>query len=75
MTLCTNRWPQIDDEGDDVESEDKGDCPLEYGGSVAVARECSCCESDSEEQLEQNERELDPERDPKYPLIAVLCGN
>lgn len=46
--LGVHGWPQVDDEGEDVEGKDESDEPLDDGGRVLFLLEGACGEGDGE---------------------------
>lgn len=65
--------PQVDGEGQGVEAEDEGDGPLEVGGVCEVVLVGEGTECDDERGFDDDEGELDPERQAKQRVLAVLC--
>lgn len=72
VVLCLDSRPQVDRKRDNVEREDEGDDPLNDSCCVAVVCPSERHESDSQEELDEDEEELDPEGDSEDAVIAVL---
>jgi len=67
-----NSGYEVDKEGEDVEREDKGNCPFEDSACVGSTPECAYGESNCQCDFNQDERELDPERSAKHPVFAEM---
>jgi len=65
-------WPQVDDEGQDVEGEDEGNYPLEVGGDALLVSEGEDAKGDDEGDLDEDESELQPERGSEDAVLAVF---
>lgn len=72
VVLAADAGQQIEQEAEDVEGEDQGDDPLEDGGDVALVRPRGADEDSGERDLDQDERQLDPEADAQDAVLAVV---
>ena len=72
VMLCPHGRKEIEKEGEDVESEDEGDDPLEDSRDVLLRGEHRSGEDDGEDKLDKYEGELDPEGDAQDAVVAIL---
>lgn len=70
--LCVNSWEEINEERKDVEGEDECNGPFEDSSCVVGFLEIGGSESDCESDLEEDEREFDPERDTEDAMLAEV---
>ena len=63
---------QIDKEGEDVESEDERDDPLENGRNVLFAVERGGYEDDCKDELDNDEHEFEPKGEAQDPMLAEV---
>lgn len=64
-------WVQINEEGEDVEGEDKGDNPFEDGSGVAGSEAGCDGEGDGQGELDEHEGEFYPEGDAEDAVVSV----
>lgn len=73
VSFCAHGGQQVNDEGKDVKGENEGNDPFEDGGYVLVVAPVGGDEDDSENELDDDECHLDPERDAEDFVMAVIC--
>ena len=68
------RRNQVDEEGEDVESEDEADEPFEDGSSVVLVFLARDAKGDSERDLNNNKEEFGPEGGAEDAVLTEVCG-
>lgn len=64
--------PQVDGEGPDIGGEDEGDDPFQVGGDGPIVGSHIDEEGNGEAELDEDERELDPEGSAEDAKAAIL---
>lgn len=67
-----NCGPEVDEEAEDVEREDKPYDPLKYGSCIGERLAAANAKSNCKGNLDKNEQEFDPERCPQDPMSAIV---
>lgn len=65
---------EIDEEGEDVKSEDESDGPLQDGGSIVFVLEVCGGECDGEDYFDDDEEKLDPEGNAENAVFTEICS-
>jgi hypothetical protein len=72
VSSCLNRREEIKDEAESPERIDKGNDPLEDCGNVIMIGKRTGSEYDGENEFDDDEEQLDPERDPQNAVLTVV---
>jgi len=72
MVRGSHAGQEIQQERQDVEGKDQCDDPFKHGGDILVTREGRAREGNGQGNLDEDEREFDPEADAQDPVGSVV---